>query len=81
MARANTMSIFEVEQITVRWVADSNCYHVVFEGGADKITVNAWGDHGDGPAPEIIVESYAPRPEPEDKPVPGIDLPNEELDV
>ena len=81
MARANNMSIFEVEQITVRWVADSNCYHVVFEGGADKITINAWGDNGEGPAPVFVVESWAPTPEPEDKPVPGVDLPNEELDV
>ena len=74
MARANTMSIFEVEQITVSWAADSNCYHVVFEGGGDKITINGWAGHGDStPAPELIVESYAPMPAPEDKPVPGVD--------
>lgn len=80
MARANTMSIFEVELIVVRWAAEGNCYHVVFEGGGDKITVNAWGDHGEGPAPEFIVESYAPRPAPEEKPDPA-EPPTEELDL
>jgi hypothetical protein len=71
MARVNTMSVFEVKRITVRWVAELNHYDVILDAGehGDKVTINAWGDHGEGPAPELIVEA-AP-----------LDPPNEEMDI
>jgi hypothetical protein len=59
MACANTISIFDVDQITIRWAADSNCYHVIFSGksGCDRITISAWRDHGDAPPPELVIEA------------------------
>ena len=44
MARASTISIFDVDRITIRWEADTSNYHVIFSGksGGDRITINAW---------------------------------------
>jgi hypothetical protein len=69
----NSIGIFEVKRIIVRWVAEHSNYAVIFEGGTEygATTINAWPDHGEGQAPELIVER-APEP---------VELPTEELDL
>ena len=72
MPHVSTISIFDVERITVRWDAELKHYQVVFEGANHRATtINAWWGSGEERPPELIVEA-APEP---------VDLPNEELDV
>jgi hypothetical protein len=68
MARASTISIFDVDRITIRWEADTSNYHVIFSGksGCDRITINAWRDHGDAPPPELVIEAAPDLIEQED---------------